>query len=177
MAEPPSKRRRPDSRQMWDASDRHAPLPSRERDEPPSSRDRVHRDDRDRDRDRDHDRNGTGADHLETRLEEVIGATTGTERGMIEAEEVIEVEGTGEVSFILAIYYAFDPKTDLTRLHGQMMAGETRETTEIDSVRGQERGMGRETGDGAEAGVLSETEVVIEMGTESERGKAKGFGI
>jgi U4/U6.U5 tri-snRNP-associated protein 3 len=52
MTEPPSKRRRPDSRQMWDASDRHAPLPSRERDEPPATRDRSRRDDRDNDRDR-----------------------------------------------------------------------------------------------------------------------------
>jgi U4/U6.U5 tri-snRNP-associated protein 3 len=52
MAEPPSKRHRPDSRQMWDASDRQAPLPSRERDEHPPSRDRPRRDDRDRDRDR-----------------------------------------------------------------------------------------------------------------------------
>lgn len=52
MTEPPQKRRRPDSRQMWDASDRHGPLPSREHDEPPSSRDRARRDDRDRGRDR-----------------------------------------------------------------------------------------------------------------------------
>jgi U4/U6.U5 tri-snRNP-associated protein 3 len=60
MAEPPSKRRRPDSKQMWDASDRNAraPIPSRERDEPPAPRDRNRRDDRGHDRrdDRDRDR-------------------------------------------------------------------------------------------------------------------------
>jgi U4/U6.U5 tri-snRNP-associated protein 3 len=56
MTEPPPKRtRRPDSKQMWDESDRRAPIPSRERHEPPRE---PRRDDRDRrgDRDRDRDR-------------------------------------------------------------------------------------------------------------------------
>ncbi|KAG0648184.1 putative mannosyl-oligosaccharide glucosidase [Hyphodiscus hymeniophilus] len=55
MAEPPYKRaRRPDSKQMWDESDRRAPVQSRERDEPPRERkdERTHRDNGDRDRNR-----------------------------------------------------------------------------------------------------------------------------
>jgi U4/U6.U5 tri-snRNP-associated protein 3 len=57
MAEPPHKRaRRPDSKQMWDDSDRRAPIQSRERDEP-APRERERRDDRRDDRDRERDRN------------------------------------------------------------------------------------------------------------------------
>ena len=52
MAEPPYKRaHRPDSKQMWDESDKRAPVHSRERDEPPRERkdDRERRDYGDRD--------------------------------------------------------------------------------------------------------------------------------
>lgn len=63
MTEPLYKRaRRPDSKQMWDESDRRAPIPSRERDEP---REREKRDDRSRDggwRDRDRGKERAGAE-------------------------------------------------------------------------------------------------------------------
>lgn len=56
MAEPPYKRaRRPDSKQMWEESDRRAPVQSRERDDRRDGHDRGGRDDR-RDRDRERDR-------------------------------------------------------------------------------------------------------------------------
>jgi len=59
MAQPPDRRaRRPDSKQMWEESDRKAALPSRERDEPRrddyrrTGRDNRGREDQDRDRNR-----------------------------------------------------------------------------------------------------------------------------
>jgi U4/U6.U5 tri-snRNP-associated protein 3 len=56
MAEPPQKRaRRPDSKQMWEESERRAQIPTRERDEP-RDRDRERRKDTDRRDDRDRNR-------------------------------------------------------------------------------------------------------------------------
>ena len=85
MAEPPYKRaRRPDSKQMWDEADRRAPLPSRERDEPPRDR----RDDRDRDRNRRYrsrsprdSRGGRGGDRDRRRDDRDVRDSRGGGRG------------------------------------------------------------------------------------------------